>query len=148
MFKRVVLGISLITLISGGSIISMKYNTTDAVNFNRVVKRKDYNYVSFQNLYENPQLYTGTKVYQYGTVEKVVFNSNSSYMLVVLNGKDQSNIIKLNFDYSKTDNANRFSVGTEVRFYGKVSKPEQYETGRGRETSRPVIEAAYVDLKK
>ncbi|WP_057764084.1 hypothetical protein [Companilactobacillus tucceti] len=148
MFKRVVLGISLIALISGGSIISMKYNTTNAVNFDRVIKRKDYNYVSFQNLYENPQLYVGTKIYQYGTVEKVVFNSDNSYMLVVLNGKDQSNIIKLNFDYSKTDNANRFSVGTKVRFYGKVAKSEDYETAKGRETTRPVVNANYVDLKK
>lgn len=148
MFKRVVLGISLIALISGGSVISMKYNTTNAVNFDRVIKRKNYNYVSFQNLYENPQLYMGTKIYQYGTVEKVVFKSDSSYMLVVLNGKDQSNAIKLDFDYSKTDNANRFSVGTEVRFYGKVEKPEQYENGRGRVTSRPVVNANYVDLKK
>ncbi|MDT6951660.1 hypothetical protein [Companilactobacillus alimentarius] len=109
-------------------------------------KSRNYSYVSFDNLYENTALYFGSKIYQFGHIKKI--NTRDQTMLVTLDGNDPSKTCKIR--YGSSDFARGISDLQEddaIEFYGKVLSIDDYMNEKGREMSRPVISANFIQMK-
>lgn len=109
---------------------------------------KDYNYISFSNLYEHGRLYKGSKVYQHGLIDKVILDDEKNYMLVILEGKDSSKSVKVEYNDNTLKKHVDLQAGSKIKIYGKVKKSERYENNHGRQVHRPVIAASCIGAKK
>lgn len=109
-------------------------------------ERKNYDYVSFENLYINTSLYYGAKIYQWGHIKR--FDLNHKYLLVALDGNDESRIVKLKYEQSKFERGDvDLRINTPIKFYGNVKTTERYISEKGLKTSRPVISADFIQTK-
>ncbi|TGD25429.1 hypothetical protein EGT49_00695 [Companilactobacillus suantsaicola] len=109
-------------------------------------QRKDYAFVSFDNLYENTSLYFGSKIYQVGHIKKL--DSEHKYMLVALDGNDVSKMCKIKYNLASfAQNISNLKEDDAIKFYGKVLSVDNYVNEKGREMSRPVISANFIQMK-
>jgi len=133
-----------------GSIQETKINLLDKSKQKSVAEfskeRKNYSYVSFDNLYENTALYYGTKIYQTGHIKQT--DVEHKYLLVALDGNDASRTVKLKYDLSSfaRDEGN-FQEDDAIKFYGKVQTVDSYVNEKGRASSRPIISADFIQPK-
>ncbi|KRK80609.1 hypothetical protein FD03_GL002035 [Companilactobacillus nodensis DSM 19682 = JCM 14932 = NBRC 107160] len=104
-------------------------------------KKNNYSYVSFDNLYENPQIYKNTKIYQKG----LVLESDEDFAIVSLDLKDRSKDVKINYDLSTLSKGmSRLETGNRIQVFGKFSDVENYTNEKGRVMTRPVINAKFI----
>ncbi|WP_334332564.1 hypothetical protein [Companilactobacillus sp. HBUAS59544] len=109
-------------------------------------QRKNYAFVSFDNLYENTSLYFGSKIYQFGHIKK--FDSEHKYMLVALDGNDVSKMCKIKYNLANfAQNISNLKEDDAIKFYGEVLSVDNYVNDKGREMSRPVISANFIQMK-
>lgn len=132
------------------SILETKVNLVDkskqktVSEFNK--ERKNYAYVSFDNLYSNTSLYYGAKIYQNGHIKNVDMDHNC--MLVALDGNDESRTIKLKYslsDFERRDTG--IQRNTPIKFYGRVLSTDRYINEKGRGINRPVISADFIQTQ-
>ncbi|WP_164505999.1 hypothetical protein [Companilactobacillus insicii] len=104
-------------------------------------KQDNYVYVSFDNLYENPQIYKNTKIYQKGLVLK----SDEDFAIVSLDRSNRSKDVKINYDLSSLSKGmSRLEVGNEIQVFGKFYDVENFTNDKGRMMTRPVINAKFI----
>ncbi|APX72946.1 hypothetical protein M5C72_07535 [Companilactobacillus allii] len=104
-------------------------------------KMNNYIYVSFDNMYDNPQIYKNTKIYQRGLVLK----SDSDFVIVSLDRSDHSKDVKIKYDLSTLSKGmSRIEVGSSIKFFGKFNTVENYTNEKGRTITRPVINANFI----
>ena len=109
-------------------------------------KRKNYSYVSFDNLYANTSLYYGTKIYQNGHIKDL--DMEHKYLLVALDGNDESRTIKLKYNLSDFERGEMdFRENDPIKFYGRVLTTDSYVKEKGRDIIRPVISADFIQTK-
>ncbi|MQS74838.1 hypothetical protein FHL06_00300 [Lactobacillus halodurans] len=109
-------------------------------------ERKEYSYVSFDNLYSNTDLYYGTKIYQVGHIKN--FDSAHKYLLIALDGNDKSRTIKLKYNLSSFARGDvDLQENDPVKFYGRVMSTDSYVNEKGRDVSRPVVSADFIQTK-
>ena len=133
-----------------GSIQETKIDLVDkskqktVAEFNK--ERKKYAYVSFDNLYADTSLYYGTRIYQIGHVKNL--DMEHKYLLVALDGNDESRTIKLRYNLSNFERGNmNLQPEDQIKFYGRVLTTDRYVNEKGRDTSRPVISADFIQTK-
>ncbi len=106
-------------------------------------KQDNYVYVSFDNLYENPQIYKNTKIYQKGLVLK----SDENFAIVSLDRSDHSKDVKISYDLSTLSKGiSRLEEGNEIQVFGKFYDVENYTNDKGRMITRPVIKAKFIQV--
>lgn len=106
-------------------------------------KQDNYVYVSFDNLYENPQIYKNTKIYQKGLVLK----SDEDFAIVSLDQNDRSKDVKISYDLSTLSKGiSRLEAGNEIRVFGKFDNVENFTNEKGRVVMRPVIKANFIQV--
>ena len=104
-------------------------------------KMNNYIYVSFDNLYENPQIYKNTKIYQKG----LVLRSDDDFAIVSLDRRDHSKDVKIKYDLSTLSKGmSRLEVGSRIKVFGKFNSVENYTNEKGRTITRPVINAKFI----
>lgn len=109
-------------------------------------ERQDYTYVSFDNLYSNTSLYYGTKVYQTGHIKNL--DMEHKYLLVALDGNDESRTVKLKYNVTNFAREDvELKESDPIKFYGRVLTTDSYVNEKGRDISRPVISADFIQLK-
>lgn len=109
-------------------------------------QRKDYAYVSFDNLYSNTSLYYGTKVYQNGHITDL--DMEHKYLLVALDGNDTSRTVKLRYNQASFAREDvELRQNDPIKFYGRVLATDSYVNEKGRDINRPVISADFIQLK-
>jgi len=110
-------------------------------------ERKEYSYVSFDNLSENTTLYYGTKIYQIGHIKNL--DTEHKYLLVALDGNDASRTVKLEYDISKfARDDTDFQRDDPIEFYGRVLTTDNYVNEKGRDMTRPVISADFIQNRE
>jgi len=109
-------------------------------------ERKKYAYVSFDNLYSNTSLYYGTKIYQTGHIKNL--DMEHKYLLVALDGNDESRTIKLKYNVADFARGEiNLQEEDPVKFYGRVLTMDSYVNEKGRDINRPVISADFIQTK-
>ncbi|QCX24867.1 hypothetical protein [Companilactobacillus futsaii] len=133
-----------------GSIMETKINLVDkskqitADEFAN--KRKNYSYVSFDNLYSNTSLYYGTKIHQKGHIKDL--DMEHKYLLIALDGNDESKTIKLKYNLSNFERGNvSLQENDPIKFYGRVLTTDNYINDKGRTVQRPVISADFIQSR-
>lgn len=109
-------------------------------------ERKQYAYVSFDNLYSNTSLYYGTKIYQRGHIKDL--DMEHKYLLVALDGNDASRTIKFKYNLSNFEKGNAsVQENDPIKFYGRVLATDSYLNDKGRDVNLPVIAADFIQTK-
>jgi len=133
-----------------GSIQETKINLMDKSKQKTVSEfgkeRKNYAYVSFDNLYSNTSLYYGTKIYQRGHIKDL--DMDRKFILVALDGNDASRTIKLKYKLSDFERGNvNVQENDPIKFYGRVLATDIYLNDKGRDVQMPVIAADFIQTK-
>lgn len=108
-------------------------------------QRKKYSYVSFDNLYSNTSLYYGSKIYQMGHIKNL--DVEHKYLLVALDGNDESRTIKLKYSVANFARGIDLQEEDPIKFYGRVLTTDSYVNEKGRNINRPVIAADFIQTK-